>query len=154
MKSKRIRRLSKKNKKGGFFSPSKPNDSPECNPNDLSMIKGSDALHDNYQKCCPKGMFGTKNSSPYCKQVDLNFQAALKGENDANEYHGYEPDEEAQMKQNDNQSQPVAEIPKSQYDVAVAQKKAWYKFWGGRKSRRANKKHSRKHKKHSRKHKK
>ena len=30
-------------------------------------------MKDNYQKCCPKSMFGSKNSSPYCKQLDLNF---------------------------------------------------------------------------------
>ena len=96
------------------------------------MINGSDALHANYQKCCPKGTFGTKNSSPYCKQVDLNFQAALKSENDANEYHGFEPEEVNQMKQEDAAMAPP--------------KKPWYKFWGGKTNKRkGNKKGSRKH---------
>lgn len=71
----------RKNKKGGFFFSKNDYVAPstECDPNNLASISGSNALHENYQKCCPKGIFGTKNSSPYCKQVDLNFQSALKG---------------------------------------------------------------------------
>ena len=119
MKSKKNRSFSKKGKKGGyFFSNKNKNVAPlsECDPNNLSSIKGSTDLHENYQKCCPKKMFGRKNSSPYCKQVDLNFKAALKEENDAKEYHGYEPDEI-----NDDVKMP--DLPP---------KKPWYKFRGGK----------------------
>ncbi len=122
MKSKKSRKI----KKGGFFFNNKNNyvaPSGECDPNNLTSIKGSSALHQNYQKCCPKGMFGTKNSSPYCKQIDLNFQAALKGENDTNEYHGIEPEQVYRLKQQELKS---------------IQKKPWYKF-GGRKSRKSRK---------------
>ena len=138
--NKRSRRnISRRNIKGGFFS--KNNYATvlpeECDPNNLSMIKGSEDLHANYQKCCPKGMFGTKNSSPYCKQVDLNFQAAIKGDNDANEYHGFEPEEVQQMQQMQQQQ----DVPK----------KPWYKFWGGKKTRK-NRKTSRRHRKSSRRH--
>ncbi len=72
-------------------------------------------------------MFGTKNSSPYCKQLDLNFQAALKDENESNEYQGFQPDEAYEMKMADgNLSSPT---------------KPWYKFWGEktRKNRRNKK---------------
>lgn len=86
---------SRKQKKGGFFFGNKPAVAPsaECNPNNLVNIQGSEALHANYQKCCPKGFMGTKNSSPYCRQLDLNFQAALKSENNALGYAGMSQDE-------------------------------------------------------------
>ena len=119
MKSRRNRN-SGKTKKGGFFSSNKyVAPSGECDPNNLTSIQGSKALHENYQKCCPKGFMGTKNRSPYCKQLDLNFQAARKAENDANEYHGFEPTEVYQMKQQEAVTNPPA-------------KKPWYKFWGGK----------------------
>jgi hypothetical protein len=145
--SRKNKKYSRKNKKGGafFFGNKSVVPSLECDPNNLTSIHGSQALHANYQKCCPKGTFGTKNSSPYCKQVDLNFQAALKGENYANEYHGYEPDEVYQMKQTQSQNEPYVKLSNQQYDVASAQKKPWYKFWGGK--TRKNKKHSRRHRK-------
>lgn len=127
------RRNSRRNKKGGFlnfFSNKSQYVAPseECDINNLSTIKGSASLHENYQKCCPKGMFGTKNSSPYCKQIDLNFQAALKDENESNEYQGFQPDEAYEMKMADgNLSSPT---------------KPWYKFWGGKTRRnKRNKKH-------------
>jgi hypothetical protein len=112
---------SHKNKRGGFFNSSKKNYAAplgDCDPNNLTSIKDPKALHENYQKCCPKGFMGTKNSSPYCKQLDLNFQAANKAKNDANEYHGYEPNEIYQMKQQEAAMNPP--------------KKSWYKFWGGK----------------------
>ena len=125
-----MRRYSRKIKKGGFFfnKNSYVVPSEKCDPNKLTTIKGSQALHSNYQLCCPKGSFGTKNTSPYCKQVDLNFQAALKEENEAKGYVGFEPDEVYQMKQQDD----------------ITPKKPWYKFWGGktkkmRKSRKLRK---------------
>ena len=108
-------------------------------------------MHKKYQTCCPKGSFGTKNSSPFCKQLDLNFQAALTGSNNANEYHGYEPDEVYNMQQTQGQNVPAPQLSQSQYDVAAAQKKPWYKFWGGKKSKRRRshrkRKCSRKHRK-------
>ena len=136
MKSRSHNKRSRRNIKGGFF-PSNNYEpiasSDECDPNKLSMIKGSEDLHANYQKCCPKGTFGTKNSSPYCKQVDLNFQATIKSDNDANEYKGCEP-EQAQQDQ-----------------LPSAPKKSWYQFWGGKKTRK-NRKSSRRHRKSSRRH--
>jgi hypothetical protein len=128
MKSKKSRNFSRKNKKGGFFGYSKVASSSDCDVNNLSSITDSASLHQNYQKCCPKGFMGRKNSSPYCKQLDLNFQAALKRENDEKEYQGYQPDEVYQMKQQEATMNPP--------------KKSWYKFWGGktRKYRKRTKK--------------
>jgi len=135
------KRKSKKSKKGGFFNFFSKNSNVlpnECNPNNLSMIKGSTALHANYQKCCPKSFWGTKNSSPYCKQLDLNFQSSLSGENDAKEYDGYDdPNEVYQMKQNNYELNE--KLPKSEFDVNAAQTKHWYKFWGGKKTRKNRK---------------
>ena len=74
-----------KSKKGGFFNfwSNKPKVTPsECDPNNLSMIKDAKSMHANYQTCCPKNWMGRKNSSSYCKQLDLNFKAVLKGAND------------------------------------------------------------------------
>jgi len=132
-------KFSRRNKKGGFFSSNNyaPVLPEECDPNKLSTITGSEALHANYQKCCPKGTFGTKNSSPYCKQVDLNFQATIKSDNDANEYQGFEPEQVQQMQQQDQ--------------LPSAPKKSWYQFWGGKKTRK-NRKSSRRHRKSSRRH--
>ena len=138
------KRRSRKTKKGGFlnFFSSKPTVLPsECDTNQLSSIRGSDALHANYQKCCPKSFFGTKNSSPYCKQLDLNFQSSLKGENDANEYPGTDPMEQYQMKQ--NETNVYGQLPKTEMDRNIAETKPWYKFWGGKKTRK-NRKHRRK----------
>ena len=121
-------RRSRKNKKGGFFFGSKPTTiapSAECNPNNLVNIQGSEALHANYQKCCPKGFMGTKNSSPYCKQLDLNFQAALKSENDAKGYAGMSLDEAQELEMN---LPPIS-----------APAKPWWKFWGGKTRRRKSK---------------
>lgn len=115
------RKKSRKNKKGGrlFSQNNYLAPSGDCDPNNLTSIQGSKALHENYQKCCPKGFMGSKNTSPYCKQVDLNFQAARKAENDANEYHGYNPNDVYQMKQQEPYVNPMP-------------KKPWYKFWGGK----------------------
>lgn len=114
---------SRKQKRGGFFF-SKPAVAPsaECDPNNLVNIQGSEALHENYQKCCPKGFFGTKNSSPYCKQLDLNFQAASKNENNALGYAGMSLDE-AQDVEMQTRNDPAFNYTPS---------KPWWKFWGGR----------------------
>ena len=144
MKTKSNNKRSRRNIKGGFFSTNNyaPVLPEECDPNKLSTITGSEALHANYQKCCPKGTFGTKNSSPYCKQVDLIFQAAIKGDNDANEYQGFEPEQVQQMQQQDQ--------------LEAAPKKAWYKFWGGKKTigKRRRGKKTRRNKKGSHRHRK
>lgn len=156
MKSKRNFKKNKKggkSLKGGFFSNNSSTVSypGECDVNQLSLSKTPEELHKKYQACCPKGSFGTKNTSPYCKQLDLKFQAALTGSNNANEYHGYEPEEVYNMRQNDTQPVPAAQLPKSEYDVAVAAKKPWYQIWGGKKSKRRRshrkRKYSRKHRK-------
>ena len=137
MKSKRNKSLRKLNKKGGFFS-SKPTIVPsDCDPNQLSMIKDYTEMHAKYQKCCPKGIFGSKNSSPYCKQLDLNFQAAIKMKNmneDAKEYEGLDTEDVEEIKQYSNNS--------------FNKPKPWYKFWGGKKTkRRNNKNYSRRNRK-------
>jgi hypothetical protein len=155
MKSKRNL---KKNKKGGkslkggfFFGSSSTAPYPgECDVNQLSLSKTPEEMHKKYQTCCPKGSFGTKNSSPFCKQLDLNFQAALTGSNNANEYHGYQPDEVYNMQQN-AQPVPAAQLPQSQYDVAAAATKPWYKFWGGKKSKRRRSHRKRKYSRKNRK---
>jgi len=73
---------SSKNKKGGLFGlfESKPFANPSCDVNNLANLRTSEQLHENYQTCCPKGTFGTKNSSPYCRQLDLNFRSAIQNE--------------------------------------------------------------------------
>jgi len=134
MKSKRNFKKNNKNKnktfRGGFFSSSnKINPYPgQCDVNQLTDLKTSDEMHKNYQACCPKGMFGTKNSSSYCKQLDLNFQSALKAENDAKDQNTTEV--------------PSAQLPQQAYNVGVAESKPWYKFWGGKNSKRKNSKKS------------
>ena len=63
---------------GGWFATKKVSVSEICDPNKLSSITDYKEMHKNYQTCCPKSRFGYKNSSPYCKQIDLNFQTAYK----------------------------------------------------------------------------
>ena len=117
MKNKR-NKFSRKSKRGGFFfSNNSVASSSECDPNNLSSITDSTAMHANYQKCCPRGFFG-KNSSPYCKQLDLNYKASVKGENDANAIAG-----DASLEQYNSFMGPEP-------------KKPWYKFWGGKTKRR------------------
>ncbi len=134
VKRRKYTRKTKKNKtkRGGYFFNRNKYVAPsgECDVNNLTSIKGSSALHENYQKCCPKSMFGTKNSSPYCRQLDLNFQAAIKSENEANEYQGFESDEEVnQLKQQ------TAFVPPPT--------KPWYKFWGGKTKKNKKRYHKR-----------
>ena len=84
-----------------------------CDPNNLVNIKDAVSLKNNYDKCCPakKSWFGTKkNDSPYCKQVDLNYQAQRKN---------------IQLETNDlNQS--------VNYQGYVPPKKSWHGLWGGK----------------------
>jgi len=108
-----------KNKKGGFlFKNSKVSNLSDCDPLKLTNIKGSKELHEKYHKCCPKGFFGSKNTSPYCKQIDLNFQAAREMENLSNEFHGYNYHEIDKLNEIDNKLQ-------------TTKKKYWY-FFGGK----------------------
>ena len=75
-----------------FFSSNSTVVPSECDPNNLSMIKDTKSMKDNYQKCCPKGMFGSKNSSPYCKQLNMNFDSQSKYKKDIAGYYGDETD--------------------------------------------------------------
>lgn len=136
MKSKKNKNLQKnlrKTKKGGFFFNRNKTIIPAetCNQNVINNIMNQkfdeegkkidrmDLLHKNYQTCCPKGWFGRKNSSDYCKNVDSTFQNLWNEENNANEYIGYTKEEEEQMRLND----PFAPSPP---------KKPFWKFWGGK----------------------
>ena len=124
----RHKKTRKYKKGGGWFSNSSSVTPEQCNPNELTQLTTSNEMHEKYQKCCPKSFMGYKNSSPYCKQLDLNFQSAISNENNANEYKGVEQTE-------------IDNVPNSK-------RKPWYKFWGGKKSKKHRKN---KHKKSSRK---
>ena len=60
----------------GFFEDKHNTGNEACNPNNLANLKDSNSMHANYQTCCPKNWYGSKNNSPYCKQLDLNYKAA------------------------------------------------------------------------------
>lgn len=136
MKSKSYRKSTKnksrKNLLGGWgFSNQPVAPSGECDPNNLSMIKDYTGMATNYQKCCPRGFFG-KNSSPYCKQLDLNFQALNKSRNINNDVLAESVGNNYQVNQFSSSS-----------PYNTMQKASWWKFWGGKKSRKNNKKSSR-----------
>ena len=116
-KSRKIRK-GRKTRKGGALP-------YECNPSNLSMITGPDALHANYQKCCPKDYLGNKNSSSYCRELETKFKSALVEENKS---YGDEDNEV-----------PVAQLPQREFETNVAQTKPWYKFWGGKKTKKHRK---------------
>jgi len=69
----------KKHKKGG--DPKNIDD--DCNIMNLSTLSkdmgdGQEPLKKmklNYEKCCPKNVLGQKNSSPYCKQLNMTYDA-------------------------------------------------------------------------------
>jgi hypothetical protein len=88
----------RRSRKGGFFFKSKTVDSEECNVNNLADLERDDGtdtatkMRQNYQKCCPKGMFGRKNRSPYCKQLEKNFNAVSTYNRDVSGYYGDETD--------------------------------------------------------------
>jgi hypothetical protein len=132
MKSRKNRNISRRNRKGGFlFGPSKVASSTECDVNNLSSLSkdmgdGQDPLtkmRANYQKCCPKDFMGRKNSSPYCKQLNMNFDAQSNYQRDIAGYYGDETDVE-KIKQTMNAPMVSSTPPK----------KSWYKFWGGKKT--------------------
>lgn len=168
MKSRKNRKYSRKNRKGGFFF-SKPKvvSSVECDVNTLpTLTKMPDVndtsgqlkplderisdldnmtynLRENYNKCCPKGFMGSKNTSPYCKQLDTTFKSIQQHKHDISGYYGDETDV-AKIKQVMNA--PMV-APGGQYEEP---KKAWYKFWGGKKTRK-HRKHSHQKRSHRRK---
>lgn len=128
MKSRKNRN---RKKGGGLFSSSKVVSSAECDVNNLSSLSkdmgdGRDPLtkmRENYQKCCPKDFMGRKNSSPYCKQLDMNFSSQANYQRDIAGYYGDETDVE-KIKQTMNAPMVSPTPPK----------KPWYKFWGGKKT--------------------
>jgi len=99
-KNKLRKNKSRKNKKGGFFkflSRNKKNPN-ECDVNKLSMIKEPNDMKQNYLKCCPKTFFGKKNSSPYCKQLDLTYNNILNERNANSQFSGSSPEEIFEMR--------------------------------------------------------
>jgi hypothetical protein len=128
---KRVNKRSRRNLKGGFlnfFSKKPIASSSDCDVNNLSTISkdmgdGQDPvnkMHTNYQKCCPKDSFGKYNSSPYCKQLKMNFDTQVQYKRDITGYYGDETD--------------VSKI-KETMQSPVAPSKPWYKIWGGKTKR-------------------
>lgn len=143
MKSRKNRNISKRNRKGGFlFSNSKVASSSECDINNLSTISkdmgdGQDPLvkmRTNYQKCCPKDFMGRKNTSPYCKQLNMNYNSLSQYKSDIAGYYGDETDV-SKIKQIMNEPVPP---PKPVINPG-SYKKSWYKFWGGKRTRKYRK---------------
>ena len=90
-------------------------------------------MHTNYQKCCPKGFMG-KNKSPYCMQLEMNFNSLSKYKKVITGYYGDETDV-SKIKQIMNGPENDNNINKS---VDNNYKKSWYKFWGGKKTKKYN----------------
>jgi hypothetical protein len=140
MKTRRNRKTSRKSRrhlKGGFtnFLSRRPIASTaECDINNMSNLSKDmgdgrnpvQKMHANYQKCCPKDSFGRYNSSPYCKQLKMNFDTQVQYQRDISGYYGDETDvNKIKQTMNENYSpQPVTTS------------KPWYKFWGGKSRRR------------------
>lgn len=166
MKSRSNRKFSRKNRKGGFlFGNSKVVSSSECDVNNLSTLTKmpdvndmngqlkpldermndldsmTSKLRDNYNKCCPKGFMGKKNTSPYCNQLDTTFKSIQQHKQDISGYYGDETDV-GKIKQVMDAPMVVAPATSD-----TQQKKPWYKFWGGKKTRK-----NRKHRKHRKSH--
>lgn len=160
----KIRKYSRKNIKGGFFSKPTLVPSSECDVNKLSdltkmpevndesgelkpfserlsdLTNVTERLRENYNKCCPKGFMGRKNTSPYCNQLDTTFKSIEQHKRDISGYYGEETDvEKIKEVMNAPMVQPTSPYP--------ASAKPWYKFWGGKKSRKY-----RKHRKHRKSH--
>lgn len=111
---------SRKTKKRGGTS--------NCTLNYLKILKTPEDMHKNYQTCCPKKFFGLrKNSSDYCKKLELNFHDALRAENYARGYSEDINEDELREIENSMNNNPYFIPPK----------KPWWKFWGkGRRTRR------------------
>jgi hypothetical protein len=103
-KNKMRKNKSRKNKKGGFLNlwSRKKIIPSECDVNNLSMIKEPKDMQQNYLKCCPKTFFGKKNSSPYCKQLDLSYKNILSERNANAQFTGSSPEEIFKMRQQNN----------------------------------------------------
>jgi hypothetical protein len=140
--TRKIKKRTRKTKKGGLFGMfnKKPIvSSSECDINNLSLLSkdtgdGQDPInkmHSNYLKCCPKTILGQYNSSPYCKQLKMNFDSQVKYQRDIAGYYGDETD--------------VAKI-RQVMNEPIGQKKSWFQFKKGGKTRKY-KKLSRRHKK-------
>jgi len=106
MRKKRIRKNKSRkthHKRGGgifdFFTGKSTVVADDCDAMKLTQLKSSQEMRTKYQQCCPKKYFGmVKNTSPYCKQLDLNFKGAVEREGLQKQYVGMEePLEVAQM---------------------------------------------------------
>ncbi len=149
MKSRKNRNISRKNRKGGGFFFGSSNVAPyaECDINNLSNLSrdmgdGQNPLikmRNNYQKCCPKDFMWRKNSSPYCKQLDMNFTAQTNYQRDIAGYYGDETDV---SKIREIMNEPVYTIQPGINTNSY--NKPWYRFWGGKKTikHRTNRKYS------------
>ena len=76
---KRNKKTRGKSRKGGFlglFKDKHNEKNPECNPNNLVNLTSTFDIKKNIATCCPKSWYGRKNNSPYCKQLNLNYDAA------------------------------------------------------------------------------
>ena len=74
--SKRSRSRSRKGGFFGLFEDKHNTGNIACNPNNLANLKSSYEIKQNIDTCCPKSWYGRKNNSPYCKQLNLNYDAA------------------------------------------------------------------------------
>ena len=125
---------------GGWFTTKKITDSSVCDPNKLVQLKTPEEMYLTYQTCCPKSRFGYKNSSPYCKQLELNYMSAIKAKNNL-----YDIDEEG------NPNYYAVENGSNIQTLSPRQtKKGWFSWSGGKKggsrkdgtcTRKRNKKH-------------
>ena len=85
---------------GVFFGKSKSVSSAYCDIMNLSSLSKDmgdcqdpvKKMREIYQKCCPKKFMGRKNSSPYCKQLNMNFDSLSKYKKDIACYYGDETD--------------------------------------------------------------
>ena len=114
-------------------------------------------MKQNYQRCCPNDYIGRKNSSPYCKQLNLNFKSMSNYQRDIEGYYGEETNvskiKEKMSGPINSVKQTVVSKPTIPYKPTVVSNpiipskpieqnatKPWYQFWGGKKrtSRRKN----------------
>ena len=95
-RSKRRKTRRNKSRRGGvsnpFLAPSQYAfaNKVDCSNMNIDVINDMKELHSRYQKCCPKNMFGFKNSSAICKKMDTRFKQLWKKENDSRGYYGYD----------------------------------------------------------------
>jgi hypothetical protein len=141
MKSRKNKNPSRIKMNGGFLFRSKASSLGECEVSNLSSLSkasgdGQDPLskmRENYVKCCPKDFMGRKKSSAYCNQLDMNFKALSQHAKDIDGYYGDETDV-SKIKQ--IMDEPV---PTPVANINTTYKKPWYKFWGGKKTKKRRK---------------